>query len=256
MPHWNDTRPAHQQIAAELRDRIMARRLEPGSKLPSTQQLMNEFGVVGTTVQKALQILKGEGFAVGHPGKGVFIREQPNHTIVPASYIPPPESGAPDRWMEQAAARSRTGATRILDVAEVTAPHDVAEALGLADGGTAVLRSRLMLLDDEPAELVRSYYPVELARGTRLTDRRRIRGGSPTLLAELGHPPREFVDRVSARPPTSEEFTVLELPAEVCVLRTFRVVHSDGGRPIEASVMVKAGHLYELEYRLPVMPVI
>ncbi|MDJ0340474.1 GntR family transcriptional regulator [Streptomyces sp. H10-C2] len=250
MPRWSDPRPAHQQIAAQLRDRIMAGRLEPGSKLPSTQQLMEEFSVVGTTVQKALQVLKAEGFAVGHPGKGVFVREQPNHTIVPASYMPPSERGAPDRWMEQAAARSRTGATRILDVAEVPAPRDVARALGLPDGGIAVLRSRLMLLDDEPAELVHSYYPVELARGTRLTDRRRVRGGSPTLLAELGYPPREFVDRVSARPPTTEEFTALELPAEVCVLRTFRVVYSDEARPIEVSVMVKAGHLYELEYRL------
>ncbi|MEU3463671.1 GntR family transcriptional regulator [Streptomyces sp. NPDC006733] len=253
MPHWNDPRPAHQQIAAQLRDRIMARRWEPGSKFPSTQQLMSEFGVAGTTIQKALQVLKAEGFAVGHPGKGVFVREQPNHTIVPASYIQPSQGGAPYSWVERAAERSRTGSTRILDVAEVPAPHDVAEALGLADGATAVLRSRLMLLDDEPAELVHSYYPVELARGTPLADRRRIRGGSPTLLAELGHPPREFVDRVSARPPTTDELTALELPAEVCVLRTFRVVHSDGGRPIEVTVMVKAGHLYELEYRLPVL---
>ncbi|MCZ4122126.1 GntR family transcriptional regulator [Streptomyces sp. H39-S7] len=253
MPHWNDPRPAHQQIAAHLRDLIMARRLEPGGKFPSTQQLMNEFGVAGTTIQKALQVLKAEGFAVGHPGKGVFVREQPNHTIVPASYIPPSKGGAPYSWVDQATARSRTGATRILDVAEAVAPRDVAEALGLTDGGTAVLRSRLMLLDDEPAELVHSYYPVELARGTPLADRRRIRGGSPTLLAELGHPPREFVDRISARPPTSDELTALELPAEVCVLRTFRVVHSDGDRPIEVSVMVKAAHLYELEYRLPVL---
>jgi GntR family transcriptional regulator len=32
------------------------------------------------------------------------------------------------------------------------------------------------------------------------------------------------------------------------VLRTLRVVYSVGERPIEASVLVKAGHLYELRY--------
>lgn len=32
------------------------------------------------------------------------------------------------------------------------------------------------------------------------------------------------------------------------VLRTLRVVHSDDDRPVEVTVMVKAGHLYELQY--------
>ncbi|WP_171167211.1 GntR family transcriptional regulator [Streptomyces sp. I05A-00742] len=252
MARWKDTRPAHQQIAARIRAEIMAGRLEPGSKLPSTQQLMDEYGVVGTTVQKALNLLKAEGIAVGRPGKGVFVREQPNHIIEPASSMPPSAPGAPYWWTRHAAARAKRGTTRILEVAEIPAPKDIAEVLGLPEDGAVVARKRIMLLDDEPAELVHSYYPADLARGTRLTDRRRIPGGSPTLLAELGFPPREFTDRVSVRPPTAEEFVALELPGEVPVLRTFRVVRSDHGRPIEATVMVKAGHLYELEYRLPV----
>ncbi|MBZ4322302.1 GntR family transcriptional regulator [Streptomyces sp. SCA2-4] len=99
MARWKDPRPAHQQIAARIRDQIMSGRLNPGSKLPSTQQLMDEYGVVGTT----------------------------------------------------------------------------------------------------------------------------------------------------------EEFVALELPGEAPVLRTFRVVRSDHGRAIETTVMIKAGHLYELEYRLPVV---
>lgn len=32
------------------------------------------------------------------------------------------------------------------------------------------------------------------------------------------------------------------------MLPTLRVVYSDGDRPVEATVMVRAGHLYELEY--------
>ncbi|MGK5641002.1 GntR family transcriptional regulator [Streptomyces sp. URMC 126] len=252
MTRWKDPRPAHQQIAARIRDQIMSGRLEPASKLPSTQQLMDEYGVVGTTVQKALRLLKAEGIVVGRPGKGVFVREEPNHVIEPASSMPPSAPGAPYWWTRHAAARERTGTNRILEVSDVPAPDDVAAALELPRGARTVLRKRLMLLDDEPAELVHSYYPADLARGTRLADRRRIPGGSPTLLTEIGVPPGEFVDRVSVRPPTSEEFVALELPGEVPVLRIFRVVRSDHGRPIEVTVMVKAGHLYELEYRLPV----
>ncbi len=56
------------------------------------------------------------------------------------------------------------------------------------------------------------------------------------------------MDRFSARVPTQEQFTALRLPGDLPVLRTVRVVRSDGDLPIEVTVMVKAGHLYELQY--------
>jgi GntR family transcriptional regulator len=56
------------------------------------------------------------------------------------------------------------------------------------------------------------------------------------------------VDHVSARVPTQEQYELLELPSELPILRTFRVVYSDNERPIEATIMAKAGHLYELQY--------
>ncbi|MFI2521980.1 UTRA domain-containing protein, partial [Streptomyces sp. NPDC018967] len=98
------------------------------------------------------------------------------------------------------------------------------------------------------AALVKSYYPLAIAQGTAITDHRKIRGGTPALLAELGFPPRLSVDRVSARIPTQEQHQALSLPSDLPVLRTLRVVYSDDDRPIEATVMVKAGHLHELQY--------
>lgn len=40
----------------------------------------------------------------------------------------------------------------------------------------------------------------------------------------------------------------MNLPSDLPVLRTLRVVYSDDQRPVEVTVMVKAGHLYELQY--------
>jgi GntR family transcriptional regulator len=252
LPKKVDTRPTHQQIAAELRALVMSGDLAPGVKLPTTQQLMAQFGVTNQTVQRSLAVLKDEGFLVGRAGSGVYVREKSQQTIEPASYLPPADEGQAYRWTTEATKRGQCGETKLLDVSEVQPPGEVARALGLTTASAVVMRYRLMLLDDEPVELVRSYYPAEIARDTALAVRRRIRGGSPTLLAEMGLPPREFVDRVSVRLPTSEEFVALELPDDVPVLRTFRVVITEGRRPIEVSVMVKAGHLYELEYRLPI----
>lgn len=243
-----DRRPFHERIAADLRDEIMSGDLAPGAKLPSTAQLKARFDASGATVQKALQLLKDEDLVVGRAGSAVTVREHRQRTMRPASYMAPAGAGEPYRWLTEAGKLGTRAHSTLLEVAEVVPPADVSAVLGLTDGGTAVLRRQLLSLDEEPVELVASYYPTDIARGTPITERRRIQGGTPALLADLGFPPRLSVDRVSARVPTQEQCTALLLPGNLPVLRTLRVVYSDHERPIEATVMVKSGHLYELQY--------
>ncbi|MCK8677406.1 GntR family transcriptional regulator [Streptomyces lichenis] len=243
-----DRRPLHERIAADLRDEILGGDLAPGASLPSTARLKERFDASSATVQKALHLLKGEGLVVGRAGASVTVREHRQRTVRPADFMAPAEEGQPYRWLSVMGREGARAASTLLDVREAVPPADVAEALGLEAEGVALLRSQLLTLDDEPAELVFSYYPAEIARGTALAERRKVRGGTPTFLAGLGFAPRLSVDRVSARVPTQEQYTALRLPGDLPVLRTLRVVYADGGRPIEATVMVKAGHLYELRY--------
>lgn len=243
-----DPRGRAEQIAAELRAQILSGDLPPGSKLPSTSALMAQYATVNQTVQNALGMLKSEGYLESRKGSGVSVRQRAPQAIVPAQYMAPAASGAAYPWITEAARRGQQGDVKLLTVAEETAPAQVADAFGIGKADTVAMRSRLMLLDDEPAELVWSYYPMDIARGTALLERRRIKGGSPRLLRDLGHPARGFVDHVSTRPPTPEEYVTLQLPDAVPILRTFRVIYADERRPIEATVMVKAGHLYELQY--------
>lgn len=247
-----DKRPVAERIAANIRERIMSREWEPGWKIPTTDDLIAEHGASNVTIQRALGILKTEGLLEGKAGSGVYVRSRAPQTIQPASFMAPAEDGQPYRWVSEAAKRSQRGANRILSVTEVTPPKRVRAILGLAEGDAAVLRSRVGLLDDEPAELVDSYYPVELAQGTRLADRRKIPGGSPALLADMGYPPREQEDEISARPATTREYVHLELPADIPVIEVFRVVYSDDRRPIEVTTLVKPAHLFKMGYHLPV----
>lgn len=247
-----DKRGIADRIAANIRELVMSGEWEPGKKLPRTEDLEAEHGASNVTIQRALAILKGEGLLVGRKGSGVFVRDEAPLTISPASFMAPAENGQPYRWVTEAAKRQQGGANRILFVGEVEPPRRVRQVLGLADGGVAVLRSRVGLLNDEAAELVDSYYPVELAQGTRLADRRKIPGGSPTLLAGMGFPPVEQEDEVSARPATTREYVHLELPGDVPVLEIFRVVYSTDRRPIEVTVLTKPSHLFKMGYHLPV----
>jgi GntR family transcriptional regulator len=45
--------------------------------------------------------------------------------------------------------------------------------------------------------------------------------------------------------------TPLQLPEDIPVLRQFRVAYTDGSRPVEVTVMVKAAQHYEIQYQLP-----
>lgn len=247
-PDATDRRSLHERIAADLRDDIMTGELPPGVSLPSTAQLKTRFDASNATVQKALQLLKDERLVVGRAGAAVTVREHRQRTVRPAASLAPAGPGQPYPWLTEAAKHGTHARSTVLDVGERRPPADVRAALGLPEDATALVRTQLLLVDDEPAELVTSYYPLAIARGTALMDRRRIKGGTPALLTELGHPPRRSVDRVSARIPTQEQYQALRLTSGMPVLRTLRVVHSDGERPVEATVMVKAGHLYELQY--------
>jgi GntR family transcriptional regulator len=229
----SDERPRHEQIAADLREQIMAGEFPPGAPLPSTARLVERYGAANPTIQSAIRSLKDEGFLYSQRGKGVYVRSRQPFLVEVSPYFTPSPGGY---------------SYDLLEVAEVHPPREAAEALRLPASGTAVIRRRLMRHRGEPVELDVSYYPTEIAVGTELASPRKIRGGAPRALADLGYPERSFADRVSVRMPTTEEVGLLELP-NVPVIRQFRVIYSDGERPVEASVLIKGGHLYELLYR-------
>ncbi|MFD5814761.1 GntR family transcriptional regulator [Streptomyces sp. NPDC127038] len=243
-----DPRPLHERIAADLRDQINAGDYPPGTAIPSTEQLKTRFNASNATVQKALGLLKREGLVVGRAGSSVQVRGLRRQIMTPALYSAPAAPGGRYRWIAEAERRGQSGTSKLLEVGEVVPPGDVREALGLDEGQRAVLRKQILFLNEEPCELVKSYYPLDLAAGTALMLRKRIRGGSPALLAEAGYPPARTLDRVSACIATQEQYEALQLPSDLPVLRTLRVVLSQDDRVIEVTEMAKASHLYELQY--------
>lgn len=145
--------------------------------------------------------------------------------------------GQGDAWAEEAAMRGQTGTHLLREVVEDVAPDEVATLLRIPAGSNVVVRRRTVLLDDQPVELADSYYPSEIARGTRLEEHRKIRGGAVTLLTELGYEPRHAQEDVSARPATSDERQILELREDGWVLVLVRTLQADDGTPVEVTVM-------------------
>ncbi|MGM9469408.1 winged helix-turn-helix domain-containing protein [Streptomyces murinus] len=60
-------------IAEALREQIRSGRLKPGDALPTQAVLMAEYGASSLSVQKAMALLKQDGYAISRPGKGALV---------------------------------------------------------------------------------------------------------------------------------------------------------------------------------------
>jgi DNA-binding transcriptional regulator YhcF (GntR family) len=69
----SEAEPASARITTELRRRIATGELLPGDHLPSTRQLVREWGVAMATASKALATLRREGLTETVPGVGTVV---------------------------------------------------------------------------------------------------------------------------------------------------------------------------------------
>ena len=100
------------------------------------------------------------------------------------------------------------------------------------------MRRRIILLDGSPIELADSYYPLRIARGTALTEKRKIKGGAPTLLADLGYRARRVSEDLEFRDADDAERAALNLPEGASVLTLLRTTTNEDGIPFEVQLMV------------------
>ncbi|WP_172387710.1 UTRA domain-containing protein [Streptomyces sp. MNP-20] len=167
-----------------------------------------------------------------------------------SSYFTPREPSHGDAWAEEAERAGKIGTHRLAEVTECVPPESVAAALRLEPGELAVVRRRVVQLDGEPIELADSYYPLRIAQGTALAERRKIPGGAPTLLAGLGHVAAEVDEDVSCREATAAERAALNLGAAEWVLLLARLTIDQTGLPMEAMLMTMKTQGRHLHYRM------
>lgn len=169
-----------------------------------------------------------------------------------AAYLLPQSGDSTDAWAQEAAAQGAVGTQLLLAVGLDTPPPAVRDLLRLEDGHEAVCRRRLILRDDTPVELADSWYPAKIATGTELAQARKIKGGAPTLLAQLGHTITDVVEYVASRLADDAEQEHLHLGPHDPVLVLTRLNRNQHGEPIEASVMVTPGSECRLRYDMKV----
>lgn len=68
--------PPYKRIERELRAEIERGDLPPGSQLPTQQALVRRFKVTRSTIQRALDELRQDGYIDSQQGRGAFVRER------------------------------------------------------------------------------------------------------------------------------------------------------------------------------------
>lgn len=154
---------------------------------------------------------------------------------VSTPYLAPRAAGEPDPWEQEAARAGLVGRHRLVLTEWRSAPSAVASRLGIDQGAMAVLRRRVVTLDDHPVEIADSWYPRSIAEGTALAEEKPIRGGAVRLLADLGYVAVRHIEDIGVCEPPAE---VTPLLGQSPVLELTRTSYTEADTPFEVAVML------------------
>jgi GntR family transcriptional regulator len=242
-------RPLALQLADVLRAEIQEGIRRPGSQLPTESEFQRVYGVSRTTIRSALAALSAEGLVLTRKGFGSYVRDR--HVLRRISsthrHAMHRASGKPE-FDTEAVAPGQVPARRMLMIGRGPVPADVAVWLGCPAGEEAVIRQRLQLLDDAPAVISTSYYPLWLAEGTRLESPDALPEGPDNLIEQMGHRFARGMELLRARMPAPDEARLLELEAGVPVVRMLHIDYDPDGRTLQVADDLYAGDRHEFAF--------
>ena len=73
MMIMDSSKPLYLQVEADIKNRILSKQYMPGDKLPTENELSDQYNVSKITIRKAIQNLSDEGYVNKVQGKGTFI---------------------------------------------------------------------------------------------------------------------------------------------------------------------------------------
>jgi GntR family transcriptional regulator len=248
------------EVADDIREKIKNGTYPLGKKLPTEVQLGEEYDVTRVTVNKALNVLRAEGWVRVHRGVGTIVRDIPplvRDASVRHSRPHRERGGARGAFAAELADRDYKMDTRnIID--RVRPPQNVADLLEVsADEVSTVMRARYMKIvpapggRDVPYQIATSYIPLELAEDTPIEQEDTGVGGISSRLADLGHAQAEIEETIDVRPPKPDEMDFLGVTEDQRVYEILHIGTSAAGRAVKVTVFIIPTHMVRLRYRMP-----
>lgn len=230
--------PLYQQVANDLRQRILSGAWAPGRRIPSELELIAACRASRVTIRQALTELTQEGLLSREPGRGSFVRD-PSITVGPHEL---------KSFTSEMQARGLRASARVLSVDVRLAADDVAGRLGVHPGDRVVRIERLRLGDSEPVGLQVTFLPAAIFPGLETIDFH-----NASLYEELQHRYGTVIEEAEetyvATRVEGDTASALEVPDGTPGLLVERVGWSTG-RPVEFTRSVMRGDRYRVQIRL------
>lgn len=244
------TSPLYEDLADDLRARVLSGRLAPGERLPSEATLGAQHGVSRTVVRQALDVLDREGYVYSAKGRGWFVREVARlvwHASRPERNKDT-DIAPNDAWSRDVRKQGHEP-SELREVAKAEADLRIANRLGIDLGSTVYVRRRLRFVDNQVHHRADTYYPRQIVEGTPIAEPHDVLPSAYAVLDELGlgwtDDPR---DEVIARRATTAEADQFDMSAGDPILEIIRTRRTEDGRPVAVTVIVAPGDRYRVIY--------
>lgn len=264
MPLYNpaDSRPAHIQIADDLREQINSGYLPVGQRLPTQETLSTTWGVARDTVQAALRVLRHEGRITSRQGRGTFVRTPPPRVRRDSSW----KQEEKDLALEDLETRRKTGTA---ETAMGVSIHDTAHQSHFTTIEADSRLAELFELKNDLRVLQREYISTSKETGLRLSWSRswlpvwRIEGdpkildpneepwpgGTPHALSTVGIEVDSHVDVINLHPVSAEDQHIWGLEDGVGMFHTSGYIYDTTGSIIVVSESLDPGDRTEFVFR-------
>jgi GntR family transcriptional regulator len=213
--------PKYHQVYLVLREQLHEGRFAQG--LPGELALMRQFGVARVTVRRALQQLAGEGLIARERGRGTRALAEPQDSRARGTHL--------TGLLENIVSMTQNTTVRVLEVRELAATSEVAQALQLA-GGTPVQKAvRVRSTREGPLSHITTWVPGDLAR--HFGRRELARTPILVLLEHAGVRVGGARQTISARLADAQVAPHLGVAVGSALLAVRRLIHDAQGRPVQ-----------------------
>ncbi|MEP3248473.1 MAG: GntR family transcriptional regulator [Sneathiella sp.] len=149
MLKGDDRLPRYQRLADELRDKVIKGSWRPGDRVPSENELAEEYKIAPGTARQAVAQLVGEEILERLHGKGTFVRRPSFDRSLFRFFRFRTDSG-----------ETSIPESRILRRTLEPAPGYVIRKLNLPEGSDAIALTRVRLIDGKPVLLEQIWLPT------------------------------------------------------------------------------------------------
>ncbi len=224
--------PYYCQLMEIIRQQIAGGMLKEGQRTPSEFELSYAYRVNRHTVRQAIGELCRSGELYKLRGRGTFVAKPPIDLL---EYRLSPKNRFTDNIREA----GKTPDSRLLAWQEITAPVQVAEALGLAADERVFTLDILRLVNCQPFLFSKVYLPAGPLPGLagQLEGFRSL----SAIYDAYDLSPRRVKSVFRASFPTQEETAALDIPGNLPVLKVESVLKTQDGVLIEYSVSCYRG---------------